>query len=93
MDATYELTYFPVHARGDVSRILLAVSGAQFTDKFMPIPDWPAQRAAQRYGHLPALKVTTPDGNSTVLLSCTRMAVHSYPADPLGGTCYRAVRV
>ncbi|KAF9288568.1 Glutathione S-transferase S1 [Mortierella alpina] len=59
-DSQFEVRYFAIHGLGNISRVLLAASGAKFTS-FDP-ENWPAVKPEAPFGVMPLLKETTSDG-------------------------------
>ncbi|KAF9933778.1 Glutathione S-transferase S1 [Mortierella alpina] len=59
-DSQFEVRYFALHGLGNITRVLLASSGAKFTN-FNP-EDWPAVKPEAPFGVMPLLKETTSDG-------------------------------
>ena len=45
-----ELSYFPLHAKGEPIRMLLAHKGVSFTDKVVTFEEWPAVKATMPAG-------------------------------------------
>ncbi|KAJ8302258.1 hypothetical protein KUTeg_021245 [Tegillarca granosa] len=53
---SYKLTYFAGRGRGELSRLLFAVSGTKFEDVRVEFPDWPALKPKTPLGSLPLLE-------------------------------------
>ncbi|KAF9347615.1 hypothetical protein BGX26_000913 [Mortierella sp. AD094] len=63
-DSTFELKYFGFHGYALTSRIILAISGAKFTN-IVPA-DWAAEKPLAPFGVMPLLKETSADGKTTI---------------------------
>ncbi|KAI8605612.1 hypothetical protein EDD21DRAFT_363171 [Dissophora ornata] len=63
-DSTFELRYFGLHGLGAISRTILAVSGAKFTNVITDrtMDDWASEKPKTPFGVLPLLKETSSDG-------------------------------
>nr|AWK67872.1 glutathione transferase-like protein [Sparassis latifolia] len=79
---SYEVHYWPVHARGDVTRMVLEASGKPYKNVFINPKDWPAMKKQQRFGHCPWLVIHYADGTSKTLWE--EVAILTYLADTLG---------
>ncbi|KAJ3049316.1 hypothetical protein HK097_009682 [Rhizophlyctis rosea] len=58
--SSYEVLYFPIRARAEPIRVLLALTGADWKNTH-PQPDWPTLKPTTTYGQLPIL--TDRDAN------------------------------
>ncbi|KAF9566405.1 hypothetical protein EC968_003781 [Mortierella alpina] len=59
-DSQFEVRYFGLHGLGNITRVILASSGAKFTN-FNP-DNWAAVKPEAPFGVMPLLKETTSDG-------------------------------
>lgn len=53
----YKFTYFPIGARGELSRYIFAVAKQPYTDDRINWQDWPALKPNTPFGQLPLLTV------------------------------------
>ncbi|KAF9962698.1 Glutathione S-transferase S1 [Mortierella alpina] len=79
-DSQFEVRYFPLHGLGNITRMLLASSGAKFTN-FNP-EDWAALKPEAPFGVMPLLKETTSDG--TVIQIAESDAIERYLSKKFG---------
>jgi len=54
---TFKFTYFPIGARGELSRWIFAVAKQPYTDDRVKWEDWPALKPTTPFGQLPLLTV------------------------------------
>ncbi|XP_067684450.1 probable glutathione S-transferase 7 [Haliotis asinina] len=53
----YKLIYFDVRGRGELSRLLFALSGQEYEDVRIKMENWPAQKGNYIFSRLPVLEV------------------------------------
>ncbi|PVU97339.1 hypothetical protein BB559_002072 [Furculomyces boomerangus] len=58
--SSYKVAYFPLSARAQVTRCILSLSGANWSDR---VPNWPAEKSEMPFTQLPLLEETRPDGS------------------------------
>ncbi|KAF9439275.1 hypothetical protein BGZ76_006004 [Entomortierella beljakovae] len=75
-NSTYKVLYFEVHGRGELTRTLLAYSGAKWSELTV---DWANQKQHTPFQVLPVVYETTTDG--TVLELAESPAIERYFAD------------
>jgi len=73
----YKLYYFPLRARGESARLLLAYHGAKFEDIRVSPENWPALKPKMPMGQMPVLEV---DGK----MLCQSTAIARYLAREFG---------
>ncbi|KAG0369299.1 hypothetical protein BC939DRAFT_450597 [Gamsiella multidivaricata] len=63
-DSTFEISYFGLHGFGGISRLILAVGGANFKNH---VPtDWASEKPQAPFGVLPLLKESSKDGTKVL---------------------------
>ncbi|KAF9128383.1 hypothetical protein BGX30_014354 [Mortierella sp. GBA39] len=77
--STYQLLYFPMHGRGELTRTLLVFSGAKWEE--LPL-DLSAQKQQLPFKLIPILYETAPDG--TILELAESHAIERYLANKYG---------
>ena len=50
---TIKISYFNIRGLGELSRLLLELSGAPYEDTRVEFADWPALKATSAFGQLP----------------------------------------
>ncbi|OMJ16264.1 putative glutathione S-transferase 6 [Smittium culicis] len=75
----FELIYFPIHARGLSTRIMLQLGKADWVNTY---PDWPMEKLNTPYGRLPVLVETKEDGSKFTLVESR--AIEVYLANKFG---------
>ncbi|KAG0213066.1 hypothetical protein BGX28_005087 [Mortierella sp. GBA30] len=78
-ESTFKYLYFELHGRGELTRTILAYSGAKFEE--LPL-DWPAQKSQMPFQCLPVVYETTADG--TVLELAESYAIERYLSKKFG---------
>ncbi|KAF8948171.1 hypothetical protein BGZ47_006134 [Haplosporangium gracile] len=78
-DSTYKVLYFGIHGRGELTRTLLAYSGAKWEE--LPV-DWANQKEHTPFKVLPVVYETTQDG--TILELAESQAIERYLANKYG---------
>ncbi len=53
----YTLNYFNGRGRAELTRLIFAASGTQFTDDRVEFAEWPAKKANSPIGQMPYLQV------------------------------------
>jgi len=83
--AEYTLHYFPLYARGEPIRMLLAHADVQFEDNRITMDDWKNHKASMPNGQLPALELKdgTRVGQSNAIMRMLGMKYGYYPTDPM----------
>ncbi|KAJ3113173.1 hypothetical protein HDU96_003707 [Phlyctochytrium bullatum] len=76
---TLKLTYFPIRGLGELIRLMLAASGADWTEEK---PDWPASKAIMPFGQVPLL-TEYEDGVEVFRISQSK-AIERYLAHKYG---------
>lgn len=51
------LTYFPLAARGEPARLLLAIAGVDYVDRRVPGAEWGKEKASTPWGNMPVLEL------------------------------------
>ncbi|KAK3815434.1 MAG: hypothetical protein J3Q66DRAFT_209649 [Benniella sp.] len=74
-DSSFQVLYFGLHARGELTRNILSYSGAKWEEL---TPEWPAQKDQTPFGVLPVVYETTSNG--TVLELSESQAIERYLA-------------
>ena len=57
MSTTYKLTYFPVEAKGELTRFIFAQAGVEYEDVRIKKDEWSALKPTTPFGYLPTLEV------------------------------------
>ncbi|CEO96387.1 GST N-terminal domain-containing protein [Plasmodiophora brassicae] len=65
MSTSFQVYYFPIQGRAEPIRLLLALAGADWDNKFPT--DWPSEKAGTPMGQLPVLIEKSADGSDTVI--------------------------
>ncbi|KAG0297944.1 hypothetical protein BGZ96_003923 [Linnemannia gamsii] len=78
-NSTYKILYFGLHGRGELTRTLLAYSGAKWEE--LPV-DWPTQKEHTPFKCLPVVYETAQDG--TILELAESQAIERYLANKYG---------
>ncbi|KAG9323298.1 hypothetical protein KVV02_002277 [Mortierella alpina] len=81
-DSQFEVRYFALHGLGNLTRVLLASSGAKFKFTNVDPEDWPAVKPEAPFGVMPLLKETTSDGK--VIQVAESDAIERYLAKRFG---------
>jgi glutathione S-transferase len=55
--SSYTLNYFNGRGRAEITRLVFAAAGVEFTDKRVEFEDWPALKAESPLGQMPFLEV------------------------------------
>ena len=55
--STYKLVYFNLRARAELTRLIFAQAGVEYTDERLEFQDWPARAPNTPFGVLPVLEV------------------------------------
>ncbi|KAG0252648.1 Glutathione S-transferase S1 [Actinomortierella ambigua] len=80
----FSLWYFKLHGLAISTRALLAISGADWSDKYQNQGDeWAARKDESPFGVLPVLYETTSDGQTTLQIA-ERDAIERYIAQKFG---------
>ncbi|EGN95867.1 hypothetical protein SERLA73DRAFT_142838 [Serpula lacrymans var. lacrymans S7.3] len=79
---SYEIHYWPIHGRSDVSRMLLEAAGKPYKNVFIGSAEWATLKKQQRFGHTPWLVVKYTDGTSKTLWE--QLAIDVYLAETFG---------
>ncbi|KAF9135246.1 hypothetical protein BGW39_003926 [Mortierella sp. 14UC] len=78
-DSTYKILYFGLHGRGELTRTLLAYTGAKWEE--LPV-DWATQKELTPFKVLPVVYETNSDG--TILELAESQAIERYLANKYG---------
>ena len=81
----YTLHYFPLGARGEALRMMLAHANADWHDNRVPMNEWPKVKPTMPNGVMPCLELAdgTKMGEHTVLIRFLGAKLGYYPEDPL----------
>ncbi|KAF9997417.1 hypothetical protein BGZ80_010525 [Entomortierella chlamydospora] len=80
-DSTFEFRYFPLHGYGAATRVILAASGAKFSN-VVPT-DWAAEKPHTPFGVMPLLREISADGKTTINIAESD-AIERYLAEKFG---------
>ncbi|KAF9910017.1 hypothetical protein BX616_010993 [Lobosporangium transversale] len=68
-DSTFEVHYFDIHSMGGTTRVILAASGAKFTN-VLPGENWEKEdKAKAPFGTVPILKEISADGKTVIQIA------------------------
>jgi glutathione S-transferase len=76
--ATFKLTYFPLKALAEVSRVLFSLANQEFEDSRITFEEWPQHKSRMPFEQVPILEVTEND--RTVLIAQSN-AIERYIAN------------
>ncbi|KAF9160579.1 hypothetical protein DFQ27_006535 [Actinomortierella ambigua] len=94
MSPKYQIHYFGVHGVVAVSRAMLCIAGADWSQRSETFDSWPAVKASTPFGTLPIMNVTSESGEVTVIPES--MAIERYLAkkfDMVGSTEAEQIQV
>lgn len=64
---SYKLTYFPLRALAEVSRVLFQLGGQEYEDVPVTFEEWPKHKATMPFQQVPVLEVHEENGEKVVI--------------------------